>query len=115
MLSPGLEVDTRMGWVVGPIHVFEEGLFWGLLEGVVVVLPPAFLLFFALARRARPDGTGAHTTLAAAIGVWAALFVPLYVLGLRGHVVDGLLLGLSLWVGVAHGFCPMARALSPRW
>jgi hypothetical protein len=36
------------------------------------------------------------------------------VLGLRGHVVDGLLLGLSLWVGVRHGLGQLARRLAPR-
>lgn len=114
MLSPGLEVDSPEGWVLGPVLLFEEGLLFGLVGGALVLLPPAFLAFLALARRARPDGTGPHATLAAALGAWAALFAPLYVFGLRGRVLDGLLLGLSIWVGVRHGLRDLARRLAPR-
>jgi hypothetical protein len=114
VLSPGLEVAAPGDWLVGALLVFAEALLWGAVGGALVVLPPLAAAFLAFARRAAPDGRGAHATLAAAAALWATLFTPLFALGLRGRVVDGLLLGLSLWIGVRRGLRELTRSLAPR-
>jgi len=42
-----------------------------------------------------------------------ALFAPLFVFGLRGRILDGLLLGLSIELGVRRGLGQLARRTAP--
>lgn len=114
LLSPGLDVESPVGWIVGPIFVFEQGLIWGLLGGAVVLLPPTFLACLALARCASADGNGPHANRTTAIALFAVLFVPLFALGLRGRVVDGLLLGVAISAGVRRVLRELSARLAPR-
>lgn len=65
MLSPGLEVASLRGWLVTPLLILAEGLFWGLLGGAMFVLPPAFLVFTVLATRRRAREPGPRSALLA--------------------------------------------------
>jgi hypothetical protein len=114
VLSPGLEAASPLDLLVGTFLVFVGGLLWALIGGALFLLLPSSALFFGLASRTRTGGPGAPTWLAASAVLWAGLFAPLFVFGLRGRIVDGVLLGLSLGIGVSHGMRQLARRIAPR-
>lgn len=102
LLSPGLEVESPAGLLVGPVLVFAAGLFWGLVGGALFGFAPILLVFL---RRPR-------NTLASVVAISVVLFAPLYWLGFRGRVVDGVFLALSIGIGVWTGLARLAREAS---
>jgi hypothetical protein len=114
LLGPGLAVESPLGWLRGTVMVFVEAVLWGLIGGGVTLLPPTFVALLLLARRAPADGAAFRAPVSASLGLWAALFLPLFVFGLRGRVFDGLLLGASLAYGVRHALRELARRLASR-
>ncbi len=99
LLSPGLAAASPAGWLIGPFLIFAGGLFWGLLGGALFVLGPVFLVFL---RRPR-------NKLGPAVAISSALFVPLFVFGFRGRIVDGVVLWIAVWLGVRTGLRQLER------
>jgi hypothetical protein len=109
LLSPGLDVTSPLSLLAAPPLIAMEGMLWGLLGGAMFMLPPAILLFAALAARTAP---GRRATRTKAVAVAAAVFLPPYVVGLRGYLVDGALLAFSVWFGVRAGLRDLERRLA---
>jgi len=111
LVSPGLDVTSPLSLLVAPPLIAIEGMLWGLLGGAMFMLPPAFLLFTALAARTAPGRRASRTK---AVAVAGAVFLPVYVIGLRGYLVDGALLAFSVWFGVRAGLRDLERRLAPQ-
>lgn len=109
LLSPGLEVGSPLSLLVAPPLIAIDGMLWGLLGGAMFMLPSTFVLFAALAAR---TGPGQRATRTNAVAVAAAVFLPVYLVGLRGYLVDGALLAFSVWYGVRAGLGALERRLA---
>jgi len=101
LVSPGLEVESPLGWLVAPFLVFAGGFLWGLLGGALFVLLPLFLVFL----RHPPD------TFAWRLGLSTVVFLPLFLLGLGGRIVDGALLAVAVWAGVRTALRQLASRM----
>lgn len=111
LVSPGLDIGSPLSLLVALPLIAIEGMYWGLLGGAMFMLPSAFLLFAPLRVRTAPGRRASRTT---AVAVAAAVFLPVYVIGLRSHLVDGALLALSVWFGVRAGLRDLERRLAPQ-
>lgn len=112
--SSGIEAGWPSGWLGGAVLVFAGELIWGLIGGALFLLPPSALFFFAFAKRALASGAWPPPTRLASLVLWSTLLVPLLVFGPGGRRIEGLLLGVSLWIGIRHGFRRLAVMLAPR-
>jgi hypothetical protein len=112
MLSPGLEVASPSGWLFGPLTILAEGLFWSLLGGAMYVFPPALLAFAFLATRARAGERGPWQGPLVGLGIFALLFLPPFVFGFRGALVDGALLAVAIGFGVRTGLRALDQGLA---
>jgi hypothetical protein len=108
LVSPGIEITSPLTLLAPPL-IAIEGMLWGLLGGAMFMLPPAFLLFTVLAARRAPGRRAGRTKT---VAVAAAVFLPVYVIGLRGYLVDGALLAFSVWFGVRAGVRDLERRLA---
>jgi hypothetical protein len=99
LVSPGLDVASPLGWLAGPLWVFAGGFFWGLVGGALFVLLPLFLVFL------RPP----LDTFPWRLALSTAVFLPLFLLGLGGRIVDGALLAVAVWAGVRTALRELAR------
>lgn len=108
LVSPGLDASSPLTLLVAPPLIASEGMLWGLLGGAMYLLPPAFFLFVVLAQHAT---AGRRAAPMPALAIGALLFLPVYVIGLRGHPVDGALIAFSVWYGVRAGLRELERRL----
>jgi len=110
LVSPGLDITSPLALLVAPPLIAIEAMFWGLLGGAMFMLPSALLLFVVLAAR---TGLGRRAARTKVMATAAAVFLPVYLAGLRGHLVDGALLAFSVWYGVRAGLGDLDRRLAP--
>jgi hypothetical protein len=114
MLSPGIDAASPAAWLIAPLLILAEGLVWGLLGGGMYLLLPACLIFAGLAATQRSGEPGQRYGLLASLAVSAVLFAPFFFFGLHGRILDGMLLAVSIWVGVRIGLRQLERRLAPR-
>jgi hypothetical protein len=112
MLTPGIEYASHKAFLRAPPLVFMEGLLWLIVGGVLFVLPPGFMLLAGYAMKFRPEWVESRRTRAFALGLAAALWVPVLVIGFGNRPMDAVLLAVPMVVGMWTSLTFLNRRLS---
>jgi hypothetical protein len=112
MLTPGIEYASHKAFLRAPPMVFMEGLLWLIVGGVLFVLPPGFMLLAGYAMTFRPEWSESRRTRGFALGLAAALWVPVLVIGFRNRPIDAVLLAVPMVVGAWTSLTFLNRHLS---